>query len=78
MKANKVYITVQCSVSPDGITCPNKIRWGDGRVWKIERVLHTCRSPDLSFEGVRYAVLIGGTEKYLYRDDEKNWYVYVA
>lgn len=35
-------------------------------MWDIERVLHTCRSPDLSFEGVRYTVLIEGMEKYLY------------
>lgn len=71
---NQVGIAVNCSVDTDGIMVPLKVRWQDGRVWEIQRVLHTCRSPDLSFSGVRYTVLIEGAEKYLYRDDTR-WYV---
>ncbi len=55
---NRVNVSVQYSAEPDGIIYPQKVRWEDGRVWDIERVLHTCRSPDLSFEGIRYTVWI--------------------
>lgn len=77
MKMNKVFVAVDYSVAPDGIVLPQKIAWDDGRVWNVERVLHTCRSPDLSFEGIRYTVLIGGLEKYLYQYG-RRWYVYAS
>lgn len=71
---NQITVTVKCTVDADGNINPRNIRWKDGRVWSIERVLHTCRSPDLSFEGIRYAVLIRGEEKYLYKT-RNRWYV---
>jgi len=74
---NRVSVAVNCSVDTDGIMIPLSIRWQDGRRWEIERVLHTCRSPDLSFTGIRYTVLIGGAEKHLYRDDTQ-WYVHIG
>lgn len=74
-KMNKVSVSVRCSSSEDGILTPLEIVWKDGRVWKVERILHTCRSPDLSFEGTRYTILIGGVEKYLYHAGTE-WYVY--
>ena len=52
------------------------LRWSDGRAWRIDRVLHTCQSPDCSYEGIRYTVLICGQEKYLYRSED-SWYVQV-
>lgn len=71
---NKIAVSVNCTVDTDGNIRPNRVTWKDGRTWDIERVLHTCRSPDLSFEGIRYTVLIGGSEKYLYQS-ETHWYV---
>lgn len=71
-------IGVSCIVDTDGIMMPYRVNWPDGRKWEIERVLHTCRSPDMSFTGIRYTVLICGMEKYLYRDDENRWYVVAA
>ena len=71
---NRTAIAVRCSVDTDGVITPLLIHWEDGRELEIERVLHTCRSPDFSFEGTRYTVLIGGMEKYLYRDGTR-WYV---
>ncbi len=71
---NKIAVSVNCTVDTDGNIHPNRVTWKDGRTWDIERVLHTCRSPDLSFEGIRYTVLIGGSEKYLYQS-ETHWYV---
>ena len=74
---NRVNVSVQCSTEPDGIICPRKVRCEDGRVWYIELVLYTCRIFDLSFEVVRYTVLIEGMEKYLYQSG-RQWYVFVA
>ena len=71
---NKVAVAVSCQVDTDGNILPLCIKWKDGRRWDIERVLHTCRSPDQSFEGIRYTILIGGVEKYLYRNNNR-WYV---
>ena len=70
----RVGVTVFCQIDADGILILLSIKWKDGRIWEIQRVLHTCRSPDLSFTGIRYTVLIGGAEKYLYLDDTR-WYV---
>lgn len=70
----KVKVGINCEVSADGVTTPLRLVWKDGRQWEIERVLHTCRSPDQSFEGIRYTVLIGGVEKYLYQT-KCGWYV---
>lgn len=72
---NRVSVSVRCSISKDGILTPLEITWKDDRVWKVERVLHTCRSSDRSFEGTRYTILIGGVEKYLYHAGAE-WYVY--
>lgn len=74
---DKIPVDVRYSVTADGIVSPLEVTWGDGRAWKIERVLHTCRSSDHSFEGVRYTVLIGGVEKYLYNTGSQ-WYVYAS
>ena len=50
-----------------------RIHWHDGRTWDIEKTLHSCTSEG-DFKGIRYTVLIGSAEKYLYRIDDK-WYV---
>jgi len=70
----KVAVSINCTIDADGNIQPNSIKWKDGRRWEIDRVLHTCRSPDSSFDGIRYTVLIGGVEKYLYQSDS-HWYV---
>ncbi len=73
----KVYVGVRCFCRETGDVVPLSVTWRDGRVWEIRRVLHTSRSPDGAFEGVRYAVLIGNAEKYLYRAGSR-WYVETA
>lgn len=73
----RVNVAVRCSVDAEGIISPKRIKWSDGRIWQIERVLHTCESPDQSFEGVRYTVLIKGQEKYIYHT-QQGWYVFAS
>ena len=70
----KVFLTVQCSCDPDGVIIPTRIRWADGRCWKINKVLHTCTASHHEFKGIRYTIIIGSAEKYLYRDGQQ-WYV---
>ena len=72
----RANIAVTTHVELDDVVSPKTIRWHDGRKWSVDRVLHTCRSPDGEFAGTRYTVLIGGMEKYLYRDCA-TWYVLV-
>ena len=72
----RVNVSVSARIEKDGVTIPLSVRWHDGRQWPVERVLHTCHSPDGEFAGTRYTVLIGGMEKYLYRN-YTTWYVLV-
>ena len=74
LKVNTTYITVDCKRSRDGTEKPSILYWPDGRSWKIKKVLHTTLPKDNEFEGIRYTVLIGSAEKYIYRDNA-GWYV---
>lgn len=70
----KIFVGVECLHTRDGTTVPERIIWHDGRTWKIDRVIHSCTSLNHEFEGIRYTVLIGSAEKYLYQSGSK-WYV---
>lgn len=69
-----LLVSVDSLRDADGNATPQIVHWHDGRTWEIERLLHICPSVDLPFESVRYTVLIGGREKYLYQAG-KRWYV---
>ncbi len=73
---NKVYVQVDSERLDSGDVVPLAIAWEDGRVWRIDRVLHSCASFDGEFEGIRYTVIIGRAEKYIYRAGHA-WYVLV-
>ena len=70
----KTFVRVECLILEDGIAIPKKIIWNDGREWCITQVLHSNTSSDHEFEGIRYTVLIGSAEKYLYKLGSR-WYV---
>ena len=69
----KVYVNVDYQVLGGGALKPVRIYWADGRAFDVSKTLHSCTSKD-DFEGIRYTVLIGSAEKYLYRIGGK-WYV---
>ena len=71
---NKTIVKVECHINESGAVVPKSITWHDGRKWDIARVVHSCASYDGEFEGIRYTVLIGSAEKYLYRLGSQ-WYV---
>ena len=70
----KTFVEVDCHCREDGAVVPKSITWRDGRKWDIERVVHTCSSCNGEFEGIRYTIIIGSAEKYLYRLGSQ-WYV---
>ena len=70
----KVYVQVDSERLETGEVVPRTISWQDGRIWNIARVIHACPSPDGEYEGIRYTVIIGSAEKYIYRAGHA-WYV---
>ncbi len=70
----KVFVQVDSNRLENGEVVPQTISWADGRVWDIDRVIHSCGSLDGEYEGIRYTVIIGSEEKYIYRVGH-SWYV---
>ncbi len=70
----RTYVRVECLHLEDGVAVPKKVIWRDGREWEIKRVVHSCTSMDGQFEGIRYTIIIGHAEKYIYQLGSK-WYV---
>ncbi len=70
----RVYVQVVCRHLENGAVIPLEMWWEDGRRWCIGRVLHTSDSPDDEYEGIRYAVLINRSTRYLYQLGDR-WYV---
>ena len=69
----KKYIDVEVLCS-GGTVRPLRIHREDGSILPVKRTLHTASPVDHEFEGIRYTVLIGSAEKYIYRTGTK-WYV---
>ena len=78
----KVYVEVDVTHKTDGTARPRKIKFEDGEVYEIDRVRHCCRaaSTKVGGTGLRYTVMICGTETFLfdgvtaafYKSDEYN------
>jgi hypothetical protein len=75
-KCRKVYVPVNLDVDAEGNIRPRLIRWIDGRMYEIDRLKHKCRAASTKVGGcgIRYTVMIGGHESFLYNEDEK-WFV---
>ncbi|MBO4919642.1 MAG: hypothetical protein J5365_05740 [Erysipelotrichaceae bacterium] len=73
----KIYVQVDSQRMENGEEIPKAVCWEDGRIWKVDRVLHACKSLDGEFEGIRYTVMIGKAEKFIYRTGH-SWYVMAA
>ena len=71
---NKVPVEVEIEDRSDGEIIPRAIIWNDGRRFPISRVLYHGASSANEYEGIRYTVIIGSAEKYLYQLDAR-WYV---
>ena len=75
-KNPKVYVEVTAVCDPEGKLRPQFIRWEDGPVYEIDRVLHGCRAASLKAggAGIRYTVRIQNRETYLFLE-ENRWFV---
>ena len=64
----KVYLPVRVVFDRDGHMYPRAVRWEDGRVYPIDRVLDLRPAPALRAggQGDRYTVRVGGQETYLF------------
>ena len=71
---NKVFVQVDSKRLESGEILPVTISWQDGRIWNIDRVIHSCAYSDGEYEGIRYTVFIGSAERYIYRAGHA-WYV---
>lgn len=75
-KYRKVFVEVSVIFDLDGKMIPKALRWEDGRVYQIDKVLDSRRAASLKAggQGIRYLCRIHGKEKYLYYDEPK-WFV---
>ena len=71
---NRTYVDVECICLVNGTVVPKRVIWRDGRSWDIVRVIHSCTSVGGEFDGIRYTVLIGKSEKQIYFT-KGRWYV---
>lgn len=73
----KVYVAVNVDHRPDGSARPNRITFEDGKTFEIDRVRHVCRaaSTKVGGTGLRYTVLICGTETFLFDEENGKWFV---
>ena len=75
-QCRKVYVEVQVKVSPEGDVRPLSIKFEDGKLYEIDRLLHRCRAhaTKVGGTGIRYTVRSRSQETYLF-EDEGRWFV---
>lgn len=73
----KVYVEVNVDHRPDGTARPNRIIFEDGKTYEIDRVKYVCRaaSTKVGGTGLRYTVMICGTETFLFDEENGKWFV---
>jgi len=73
---SKVFVEVTVRHDINGNIRPLNIKWEDGRVFEVDRVLDVRQAPSLKGGGfgIRYTCRICNKEVYLF-DDEGKWFV---
>lgn len=76
VRCRKTYVAVNVDIDNEGEIHPRLIRCSNGLVYSIDRVLYKCRasSTRVGGGGIRYTVLIGGRESYLFHEGDK-WFI---
>ena len=76
MRCRKAYVSVNLDVDENGALHPRFIRWDNGQIFGIDRVKYICRatSQKVGGGGIRYTVLIGKQEAFLFNEGNK-WFV---
>lgn len=72
----KVFVEVISRFDVEGNMTPLEIRWEDGRVYPIDKVIDVCRAASLKAggQGIRYTCRIAGKETYLFYEGP-SWFV---
>ncbi|MDO4798314.1 MAG: hypothetical protein Q4A01_09900 [Coriobacteriales bacterium] len=74
----KKYVDVVSLTTADALVTPLYIVWDDGRRFAIDKVTNRRQAHSLKTggTGMRYTILVGGKQTYLYYDDyRKKWFV---
>ena len=74
--SRKVYVEVIAVFTPEGQILPRQIRWEDGTLFSIDRVMDIRRAAATKAGGcgIRYTIHIRGQQTYLFLDDDR-WFV---
>ena len=82
MNPQRVYVEMLVKYSKDGTMMPALLKWEDGEMYEIDRVLDVRRAAsEAGSMGVRYTVRIMGHEKRLFFEDiytetgKPRWFV---
>lgn len=72
----KVYVSVMARFDEEGKIHPESIKWEDGTVYEIDRVLDVRRAASLKAGGIgmRYTIRIHNKVTYLFYEEPK-WFV---
>ena len=74
----KKYVDVVSLTTSDGLVTPLEIRWDDGRRYRIDKVTNRRQAHSLKVggAGMRYTIIVGGSQTHLWYDDyRKAWFV---
>jgi hypothetical protein len=73
---NKVFIEVTAKHDIHGNTRPLTIKWEDGRIFEVDRLLDVRKASSLKAGGmgIRYTCRICNKQVYLF-DDEGKWFM---
>ena len=70
MYPQRIYVEMRVNFSEDGTMRPVHIKWKDGLVYEIDRVLDVRRAASAAGSmGIRYTVKIMGQERRIYFED---------
>ena len=70
MHMRRVYIKLRVRFDAEGNMTPVKIKWEDGRVFEVDKILDSRRAAsDAGSMGIRYTVKILGHTRYLFFED---------
>ena len=73
---SKIFIEVTAKHDTQGNVRPLSIKWEDGRVFEVDKLLDVRRAPSLKGGGLgtRYTCRICNKQVYLF-DDEGKWFI---
>lgn len=74
--SRRVYVEVAAVFTPEGQVMPRQIRWEDGTLFSVDRVVDIRKAAATKAGGcgTRYTVRIRGKQTYLFLDEDR-WFV---